>query len=240
MVEDQPTRGRRSSTFVCGMPNLDPFSRCGSEAILLPLFLLLGFALFELQRVYLLLFGAISLAASAYTYHAVKLVLPLWILGWLVFQRPLFENYGKTIKNICSVPAAFLHFSSFLACGWRSGEEWLEEHSIGLRTFRAGDSYGSSSTITTAIYFGCSVKWTRSGPIYSRGGNLELYRTPFHHFGDQPRICSFQAPCFYAFFFYWFCSTSTWRRNVRKRKHQPRDRLASCPQSSRALYALFV
>ena len=87
------------SAAVC--PTWIHFSRYGSEAILLPFFLLLGFTLFEMGKRRPLYFwlGATSLAASAYTYHAVKLVLPLWVLGWLVFQKPLIVKLWRTNKK---------------------------------------------------------------------------------------------------------------------------------------------
>jgi hypothetical protein len=78
------------------------FSRYGSEAILLPTCLVLGWALVdwgrdERRRIGLWL-GAASLAASAYTYHAVKLFLPLWLAGFVVLQWPLIRAVWRQHK----------------------------------------------------------------------------------------------------------------------------------------------
>ena len=72
------------------------FSRYGSEAILLPLCLIGGFAFFEHgrdpNRRWALWAGAVTLGAAAYTYHAMKLVLPLWVAAFLVYQWPLIRE----------------------------------------------------------------------------------------------------------------------------------------------------
>ena len=81
-------------TLIAGAlcPTWIHFSRYGSEAILLPFALTAGWVLIELERpgvrracVWL---GAAVLASAAYTYHAVKLVLPLWMIAFLLFQTP--------------------------------------------------------------------------------------------------------------------------------------------------------
>ena len=72
------------------------FSRYGSEAILLPAFLVLGWWLVEVGsapgRRWGLWLGAVALGLSAYTYHAVKLFLPLWMAGFVVLQWPLIRR----------------------------------------------------------------------------------------------------------------------------------------------------
>lgn len=72
------------------------FSRYGSEAILLPFTLILGVALIEnaraKERWLGLWLGAVSIAASAYTYHAVKIFLPLWLAAFLWYQAPLIRS----------------------------------------------------------------------------------------------------------------------------------------------------
>jgi 4-amino-4-deoxy-L-arabinose transferase-like glycosyltransferase len=72
-------------------PTWIQFSRYGSEAILLPLSLTLGWLAVEAgkERRAFLWIGAALLGSSAYTYHSVKLVLPLFVLGFLVYHRPL-------------------------------------------------------------------------------------------------------------------------------------------------------
>ena len=69
------------------------FSRYGSEAILLPATLALGWLAIDWgvqapRRRWALWAGALSLGLSAYTYHAVKLILPLWMAGFLIYQWP--------------------------------------------------------------------------------------------------------------------------------------------------------
>jgi hypothetical protein len=72
------------------------FSRYGSEAILLPALLTAGWACFERGRDPgrrgALWAGAACLGLSAYTYHAVKLFLPLWLPGFLALQAPLIRE----------------------------------------------------------------------------------------------------------------------------------------------------
>lgn len=65
------------------------FSRYGSEAILLPTCLCVGWACVRsaAQRPRMLWGAATALALSAYTYHAVKLVLPLWLSALAVAHR---------------------------------------------------------------------------------------------------------------------------------------------------------
>lgn len=78
------------------------FSRYGSEAILLPAFLVLGWALIDEgrdpRRRWAIWLGAASLAATAYTYHAVKLVLPVWMIGFVVFQWPLVKSLWRSAR----------------------------------------------------------------------------------------------------------------------------------------------
>lgn len=71
------------------------FSRYGSEAILLPFCLMTGALAIEVgrrpDRRSCLWLGVVALAASAYTYHAVKLILPLWLAAYLVYSWPLLS-----------------------------------------------------------------------------------------------------------------------------------------------------
>jgi hypothetical protein len=75
------------------------FSRYGSEAILMPATLVLGWLLIELggeaEKRWALWLGALSLGACAYTYHAVKLFLPLWMAGFVVYRLPLIRELWK-------------------------------------------------------------------------------------------------------------------------------------------------
>ncbi len=98
--------GRRAAVFTLISAALCPtwihFSRYGSEAILLPFCLILGFALFEHGREgkrWGLWAGALALAGSAYTYHAVKLVLPLFVVALIVYHRPLIQTLWRDEKK---------------------------------------------------------------------------------------------------------------------------------------------
>ncbi len=94
---------------LCGLlsaalaPTWIHFSRYGSEAMLLPATLMGGLALFELGRAtkrwWLLWLGAFVLGASAYTYHAIKLFLPLWIVPFLWYQWPLIRELWQTARR---------------------------------------------------------------------------------------------------------------------------------------------
>jgi hypothetical protein len=109
-----------TSTIAAALgPELIQFSRYGSEAILLPFMLVLGWALFEIgrdpRRRIALYGGALALAASAYTYHAVKIFLPIWMVGLLFYLAPLIKQlwakekqhvFGPMILfTVCTIPS---------------------------------------------------------------------------------------------------------------------------------------
>lgn len=85
------------------------FSRYGSEAILLPACLVTGWALIDFgrrpERRWGIWLGAVALGCSAYTYHAVKVFLPLWMLGFLIFQWPRIRGLWKHEKHHLIGPA---------------------------------------------------------------------------------------------------------------------------------------
>ncbi len=89
--------GAMISAALC--PTWLHFSRYGSEAILLPATLTIGWALIaageKTSRYVLLWFGAASIGFSAYTYHAVKLFLPLWMAGFLWFMAPTIARLWR-------------------------------------------------------------------------------------------------------------------------------------------------
>lgn len=95
-----------SSAFA---PTWIQFSRYGSEAILLPFFLTLGTWLFEVGRNprkrWALWAGAIAIALSAYTYHAVKIFLPVWMIGFLLRHRRTIVRLWRTSKPHLFGPA---------------------------------------------------------------------------------------------------------------------------------------
>lgn len=91
------------------------FSRYGSEAMLLPATLMAGLALFEVarrsQRWWIAWVAAFVLAASAYTYHAVKLFLPLWMVPFLWYQWPLVRVLWREQRRHVIGPAAVFALS---------------------------------------------------------------------------------------------------------------------------------
>ena len=91
------------------------FSRYGSEAILLPATLMGGLALLEVARAtrrYAWAWvAAFVLGASAYTYHAVKLFLPLWMLPFLWYQWPLVRELWATRRRHVIGPAVVFALS---------------------------------------------------------------------------------------------------------------------------------
>ncbi|MCC7381358.1 MAG: glycosyltransferase family 39 protein [Deltaproteobacteria bacterium] len=107
------TLGRRaaygailSSAFA---PTWIHFSRYGSEAILLPCTLVTGLALIEHARIHrrhwMLWAGALVLAASAYTYHAVKVILPPFMAALLWYQAPLLRELWRERRRHVLGPA---------------------------------------------------------------------------------------------------------------------------------------
>lgn len=99
------------------------FSRYGSEAILLPFCLIFGAGLVELGRnpkYRSALYAAVLvLAFSAYTYHAVKLVLPMWMIAFLIYHRALvgelWRNERKTLIALAGIFAALVLPSVYMA-----------------------------------------------------------------------------------------------------------------------------
>lgn len=85
--------GTLLSAAIC--PTWILLARYGSEQILLPFCVVLGLCLVEVGRApnrrYALWLGAFLLGASTYTYHAVKVFLPVWIVGYLVYLWPLLR-----------------------------------------------------------------------------------------------------------------------------------------------------
>ncbi len=79
------------------------FSRFGSEAMLLPLCMIGGMALIHggQKRRSLIWWGAIVLGLAGYTYHAVKIMLPLWMIGFLWFEWPFIrELWAKERRHL--------------------------------------------------------------------------------------------------------------------------------------------
>ena len=99
--------GRRAAVAAMLSAALSPswifLSRYGSEMILMPLFATAGVWLIErgtaTQRRPMLWLGAAALAASAYTYHAVKIFLPLLVVALLVRHHRLVVALWRTERR---------------------------------------------------------------------------------------------------------------------------------------------
>ena len=197
------------SAAIC--PTWIHFSRYGSEAILLPFFLLLGFTLFEMGKrrpIYFWL-GAISLAASAYTYHAVKLVLPLWILGWLVFQQPLIIKLWRTDKKHLFGPG-LLFAMLVLPSVWMA---ITDEGMARGNTVLAWQHFSGWKLVRVILnnylsYFDFGLLFVRGGPAVAQSipgaGIWNFIELPFIILGISRVFVPSKNRRFYAFFFFWF------------------------------------
>jgi len=87
-------------------------ARYGSEQILLPTTLMLAVAMFETGkqagRRGWLWGGAIALGMSAFSYHAAKVLLPLWTLGYLVYFWPTLKALWPSEKRHVFGPLAIV------------------------------------------------------------------------------------------------------------------------------------
>jgi len=197
------------SAAVC--PTWIHFSRYGSEAILLPFFLVTGFALFELgktQARYLWL-GSISLAASAYTYHAVKLVLPLWMIAFLIYQKPLLQKLWKDQKKHIFGPAIL-----FAICVLPS--VWMALTNEGMargRTVLAWQHYSGWKLIRIILnnylsYLDFGLLFVRGGPAVAQSipglGLWNLVELPFVLVGIYQVFQPSKYKRFYYFVLAWF------------------------------------
>ena len=150
------------------------FSRYGSEAILLPATLTFGWLGIEYGvrapgRHWAIWLGAVSLGLSAYTYHAVKLVLPLWMIGFLVYQWPSIQRMwakgrahfiGPAILFAAIVlPSAVLAFSNAGQARGRTVLAWYH-HSGGALVRAIAHNYLS--------YFDPAMLFIRGGPTFAQ------------------------------------------------------------------------
>lgn len=133
--------GAMISAALC--PTWLHFSRYGSEAILLPAALVLGWAAIALAektgRYFLLWVGAGWLGFAAYTYHAVKLFLPLWMLGFLWLQAPTIRRLWRERRRhavgpalvfaLIVLPSVYLAFSTGGLARGRTVLAWYHHES---------------------------------------------------------------------------------------------------------------
>lgn len=97
--------GAMISAALC--PTWIQFSRYGSEAILMPALLVLGWGLIDRaeERPLWGWLGALSLGLSAYTYHAIKIFLPFWIAALLWLEWPMIRRLYETRRRQVIGPA---------------------------------------------------------------------------------------------------------------------------------------
>ena len=190
------------------------FSRYGSEAILLPATLTLGWLGIEAGTRFAnyrwaIWAGAVSLGLSAYTYHAVKLVLPLWMLAFLIYQYPnirkLFPRgwmhvIGPAIVfALLVLPSVYLAFSNDGQARGRTVLAWY--HYEGLQLVRTiANNYLS--------YFDPGMLFVRGGPAVAQSiPNLGMWNAielPLLIIG---LAVAFRQPSmrrFYGFVLFWF------------------------------------
>jgi len=197
------------SCAVC--PTWVHFSRYGSEAILLPFCLITGFALFELgkQKPWALWLGALSLGGAAYTYHAVKLVLPLWMLAFLIYHAPLIKKLWRTQKHhiigpaivfaLCVLPSVTLALTTEGMARGRTVLAW--HHFSGWKLFRVVvNNYLS--------YFDLGLLFVRGGPAVAQSipgiGLWNLIELPFVLLGLYKIFHPSPQRRFYLFVLFWF------------------------------------
>jgi 4-amino-4-deoxy-L-arabinose transferase-like glycosyltransferase len=106
--------GALLSAALC--PTLILFSRYGSEAILLTFTLTLGWLFVEIgrdpKRRWGLYGAAFSFAASTYTYHAVKVLLPIWMFGFVIYLWPLITELWRHERERVVVPVLIFFFGA--------------------------------------------------------------------------------------------------------------------------------
>jgi 4-amino-4-deoxy-L-arabinose transferase-like glycosyltransferase len=197
------------SCAVC--PTWVHFSRYGSEAILLPFCLITGFALFELgkEKPWALWLGALSLGGAAYTYHAVKLVLPLWMAAFLIYHAPLIKKLWRDQKQhlvgpallfaICILPSVSLALTTEGMARGRTVLAW--HHFSGWKLTRVIlNNYLS--------YFDLGLLFVRGGPAVAQSipgiGLWNLIELPFVLLGLYKIFLPSPHRRFYFFILFWF------------------------------------
>ncbi|MBI4822079.1 MAG: hypothetical protein HY791_37825 [Deltaproteobacteria bacterium] len=163
--------GTLASAALC--PTWIHFSRYGSEAILLPLTLTAGATLFEAgkrpHRRSLWIAGAICAGLSAYTYHAVKVVLPIWIIGVIVYlHKEIRETWASDRRVIVAtalvftavvLPSVMVSFSVGGQARGRTVLAWY--HHEGLELLRV-------IALSYLSYFDLGMLFVRGGPVVAQ------------------------------------------------------------------------
>ena len=191
------------------------FSRYGSEAMLLPATLTFGWLAIDWgtrnnRHRWAIWVGFISLGLSAYTYHAVKLVLPLWMAGFLVYQWPnirrLWRERGRIhiigpalVFSAIVVPSVQLAFSNNGQARGKTVLAWYHQEGLELGRVIA-NNYLS--------YFDPGMLFVRGGPAVAQSipglGMWNAIELPLILMG---LAVAFRAPAtrrFYGFVLFWF------------------------------------
>ncbi len=191
------------------------FSRYGSEAILLPATLTLGWLGIEVgartaRWRWAIWLGALSLGLSAYTYHAVKLILPLWMAGFLIYQYPTvrrlwadrarFHVIGPAVIFAAIVlPSLLLAFSDHGQARGRTVLAWY--HHQGLSLIRVIASNYLS-------YFDPGMLFIRGGPAVAQSipglGMWNVIELPLLILGLAVAFREPRTRRFYGFVVFWF------------------------------------
>jgi dienelactone hydrolase len=138
------------------LPTWILFSRYGSEAILLPATLTAALACFELagdrqakraaseasgdgsegfaragpvDRRWLRLLGVMMIGASAYTYHAIKVFLPLWLMAFAIYNAPLWRAHKKEVLLLAGLLALLVLPSALVGL---TPEGLARQNTVGL------------------------------------------------------------------------------------------------------------
>ncbi len=191
------------------------FSRYGSEAILLPAFLTIGwlgieFGVRRSSRSWAIWAGALALGLSAYTYHAVKLVLPIWMVAFLAYQYPHIRTMlaGRrwihavgpaVLFAVIVLPSAILAFTDDGQARGRTVLAW-HHPSGGFVPYTIVKNYLS--------YFNLGLLFVRGGPTAAQSipglGIWNLVELPMMLAGF---ITAFRRPTtrrFFGFVLFWF------------------------------------
>ena len=189
------------------------FSRYGSEAILLPLCLISGLAIMdrgtEQGRRWPLWLGAAVLGLSAYTYHAVKLVLPLWMAGFVVYQWPLIKTLWRRerihligpilVFTLTVSPSVYTAFTSGGMARGRTVLAWYHYSGLPLARLLINNCLA---------YFDPGMLFVRGGPAVAQSipglGLWNFIELPFVLIGLYAIVRNPARHRFIAFILFWF------------------------------------
>jgi 4-amino-4-deoxy-L-arabinose transferase-like glycosyltransferase len=189
------------------------FSRYGSEAILLPLTLITTVAFVEHARVkgraFGLWAGAIVLAASAYTYHAMKIVLPLWLLAFVWYERAFLKELWRT-RRVHLVGPAVVFVLGVLpsAIAALTPEGMARGKTVAAWTHSSGFEMLFVIANNYLTYFDPGFLFVRGGPAVAQSipgvGLWSLIDLPLMIVGALSMIRGRGPASFHRFLLFWF------------------------------------